>query len=76
MAQAYQPMFRLVAEKILAPGIAQGLFRNVGLNSTASLLMTVYLGTSSQVDQNGKAFMDPRQVGEFILRGLLADRSG
>lgn len=70
MYQAYQPMFQLVAEEIIAPGIAQGLFRPVEILPTANLLMTIYLGTGSHVDAQGNVFMDPRQVADFVLRAL------
>ena len=70
MYRAYQPMFHLVAQEILAPGIAAGLFRAVDLPATTTLLMTVYLGTASHVDEQGKAFMDPHQVADFALHAL------
>jgi AcrR family transcriptional regulator len=70
MYQAYQPMFRLVAQEIVAPGIEQGVFRKLDPVGTATMLMTIYLGTSSQVDQNGKVFMDPHQVADFALHAL------
>ena len=68
--QAYQPIFRLVAEQILMPGIQEGLFRQVEPGSTAILLMTIYLGTASQVDEQGRPWLDPNQVAEFALRAL------
>ncbi len=70
MYRAYQPMFRLVAEEIIAPGIAQTLFREVDAPATANLLMTLYLGAGSHVDQQGKVFMDPRQVADFAFHAL------
>jgi AcrR family transcriptional regulator len=68
--QAYQPIFRLVAEQILIPGIQEGIFRQVEPVSTALLLMTIYLGTASQVDEQGRPWLDPNQVAEFALRAL------
>ena len=68
--QAYQPIFRLVAEQILMPGIQEGIFRQVDPVSTASLLMTIYLGTASQVNEQGRPWLDPNQVAEFALRAL------
>ena len=68
--QAYQPMFQLVARDILAPGIAQGVFRQVDPGATATLLMTIYLGTASQVDEEGRIWLDPRQVADFALNAL------
>ena len=68
--QAYQPIFRLMAEQILMPGIQEGMFRQVEPGSTAILLMTIYLGTASQVDEQGRPWLDPNQVAEFALRAL------
>jgi len=33
-------------------------------------LMTLYLGTGSNVDRQGKVFMDAHQVAEFALHAL------
>jgi AcrR family transcriptional regulator len=68
--RAYQPMFQLVAEQILLPGMQLGVFRPADLQPTATLLMTVYLGTASQVDERGRPWLDPRQVAQFTLKGL------
>jgi AcrR family transcriptional regulator len=69
---AYQPMFRLVAEEIVARGIAQGTFRAVDPEPTSRLLMTIYLVMSSHVASDGQPWLDPAQVVEFMLRGLEA----
>jgi AcrR family transcriptional regulator len=68
--ELYQPMFRLVSEDIVAHGIAQGVFYPVDPQATAALLMTIYLGTASQVDQEGRARLDACQVADFALRAL------
>jgi AcrR family transcriptional regulator len=73
MFLAYQPMFWLVNQEILLPGIKQGIFREIDPVDTATLLMTVYLGTSSNVDLAGKVFMDPKQVADFMLHALMRD---
>jgi AcrR family transcriptional regulator len=70
MYQAYRPMFVLVAQEIVALGIEQGNFRAVDPMSTANLLMTLYLGAGSHVDEHGKVFMDPRAVADFALNAL------
>ncbi len=75
MAQAYQPMFRLVAQEILEPGIKHSIFRPMDLMPTANLVMTIYLGTGSHVDRQGKVYMDPHQVSDFVLRSLLVEGS-
>jgi len=68
--RAYQPMFKLVADQILAPGMQQGLFRQAELEPTSFLLMTIYLGTASQVNEQGRPWLDPSQVAQFMLNGL------
>jgi AcrR family transcriptional regulator len=70
MYMAYQPMFQLVSRDILAPGMAQGYFRQVDPGSTAALLMTIYLGTGSQVNEDGRLWLDPAQVAAFALHAL------
>jgi AcrR family transcriptional regulator len=68
--EAYQPMFRFVAEEILALGFEQGIFRSVDPSSMALLLMTIYLGTASQLDPQGRPWLDPDQVAALVLNGL------
>ncbi len=68
--QAYLPFFQFIAQDILALGIAQGVFKEVDVVSTANLLMTIYLGTGSQVDPKGRPWLDARQVAALVLEGL------
>jgi len=68
--RAYQPMFQLVAEQILSPGMQQGLFSQAELEPTTRLVMTIYLGTASQVNEQGRPWLDPGQVARFTLNGL------
>ena len=70
MRRAYLPMFQLVAEEILQPGFSSGLFRKENPMALASLLMTIYLGTSSTVDEQGRPYMDAHRVADFVLRSL------
>lgn len=70
MYEAYQPMFQFVSRDIVAAGIAGGVFRQVDPDATAMLLMTIYLGTGSQVDEAGRTWLDPRQVAAFTLSAL------
>jgi AcrR family transcriptional regulator len=70
--EAYQPMFQFLAEEILAPGIQQGVFRAVDTAAIAMLLMTIYLGTASQVNAQGTPWLDPAQVVSLVLHGLHA----
>jgi AcrR family transcriptional regulator len=70
MFYAYEPMFQLVAQDILAPGIKKGRFRQVNIREMTHLLMTLYLGTASQVDAEGRVFHDPGLVADFALHAL------
>lgn len=70
MGEAYQPMHQLIAHEILAPGVEQGAFREVDLGSTAGLLMTLYLGVGTTVDEAGNPRLAPQQISDFVLNGL------
>jgi len=72
--QAYQPLFQLVGSEILGAGMAQDIFRPVDAGATAGLLMTIYLGTASQVDEEGNPWMDPQQVADFAQHALLLEK--
>ena len=72
--RAYQPMFQLVAEQILSPGMHQGLFSQAELEPMTMLVMTIYLGTASQVDEQGRPWLDPDQVARFTLNGLRSEK--
>ena len=68
--QAYLPFFQFVAQDILALGVAEGVFREVDVMPTANLLMTIYLGTASQVNPEGRPWLEPEQVAGLVLDGL------
>ena len=70
MYEAYQPMFQLVGTQIVAPGVESGDFRPVEPAETAVLLMTIYLGTASQLDDEGRIWLRPERVADFALRSL------
>jgi AcrR family transcriptional regulator len=70
LGQAYGPLFQLVSREILAPGIAAGVFRPLDPDATAALLMTIYLGTGSQVDEAGRPYLAPQQVAAFVSHAL------
>jgi AcrR family transcriptional regulator len=70
MWEGYQPMFRLVGGDILAPGMEQGVFRQEDPERTAGLLMTIYLGIGSSVDEQGRSWLTPDWVAELVLLGL------
>lgn len=70
MYEAYLPMFQLVSQEILERGIEQGIFRQVDTVSTAALIMNIYLGTGSQVNERGEQWFPPKQVSDFCLQAL------
>lgn len=72
MFEAYQPMFQLVADDILKTGMEQGLFRQAEPGPTAGLIMTIYLGTGSQVNEQGQQWFPPGMVSDFVFRALKA----
>ncbi|MEW5871820.1 MAG: TetR/AcrR family transcriptional regulator [Chloroflexota bacterium] len=74
MFEIYQPMFQLVVQEIIFVGIEQGVFRQVEPASTAGILMTIYLGFGSQVDEHGRPWLPASQVAEFVLRSLCIDK--
>jgi AcrR family transcriptional regulator len=69
--EAYQPMFQFVAAEILAPGLTQGLFRDIEPVSMSTLLMTIYLGTATHLSPQGEFRLDPNQVAALALHGIL-----
>jgi len=70
MFEAYLPMFQLVSQDILAVGIEGGIFRQVEPESTAALIMNIYLGTGSQVNERGEQWFPSKQVSDFCLHAI------
>lgn len=68
--EVYQPMFRYVAEEIITAGIEQNVFKPVEVQTMATLLMTIYLGTASHHDGNGSTWLEPTGVVDLVLYGL------
>ena len=71
MRQGYQPMHQLIIDDILAPGMEQGLFRKEDPVRVAGLLMTLYLGIGSTVDEEGRSRLAPEWIVGFVSVGLL-----
>ncbi|MGD8399062.1 MAG: TetR/AcrR family transcriptional regulator [Anaerolineae bacterium] len=70
VSHGYQPMHQLIIEEILVPGMTQGVFRQEDPIPVAGLLMTLYLGIGSTVDEQGRSRLAPLWIAEFILAGL------
>ena len=76
MYQAYTPMFQLVGREILAHGIQRGVFRPVDPAPTAGLLMTIYLGFGSTVDEGGRPALSADRIVDFCVHALRASPPG
>jgi AcrR family transcriptional regulator len=70
MAQGYQPMHQLIIDDILVPGMKQEVFRPLDAGATAGLLMTLYLGIGSTVDEEGRSRLAPEWIVDFVMEGL------
>ena len=70
MYGAYQPMFQLVGRDIVAVGVERGILNDVEPEATSRLLMTIYLGIASQVNEQGRPWFSPDQITDLLLDGL------
>jgi AcrR family transcriptional regulator len=70
--KAYERLFTWIARDIVEAGIARGDFQTPDTDLATALIMTVYLGSCSQLDPKGKIWLDPGQVAHFVLDGLCA----
>lgn len=66
----YQAMHQLIIDEILAPGMQRGLFRQLDPGATAELLMTIYLGIGSTVDEEERSRLAPVWIAEIVSDGL------
>ncbi len=70
MWASYAEMFRLMREDIVEYGVARGDFREVDVPDTVNLLITIYLGGSVGIDEEGHVWLDPAHIADFALRSL------
>jgi AcrR family transcriptional regulator len=70
MYHAYHPVLHLVGKDILAAGMEQGIFRQMDPATTAGLIMTIYLGSISYFDEQGRLWLTSSQVADFVLSAL------
>ena len=68
--EAYRELFTLIAQSVVQAGIARGDFRSLDPDLVTALVMTIYLGSSSQLDPSGTIWLNPGQVIAFIVDGL------
>lgn len=67
---AYQPLFELLGQEIIALGITKGEFQNLDPDRSSNLIMLIYLGTGSQFNQEGKLWVSAAEVSNFVLNAL------
>lgn len=70
MAAAYQPLFDMVGGEILAAGASAGCFQPEHLPLHTTLMLTIYLGSASRVDERGQTLLDSSAVADFVLNAL------
>jgi AcrR family transcriptional regulator len=70
LRRAYLPMFQLISQEIIMPGIDQGIFRAVNPNAMAGYLMTIYLGIASTTDEVGRSTLDSGLLFDYAFDGL------
>jgi AcrR family transcriptional regulator len=68
--QAYLPMFQFVAQEIVALGIERDIFRQVDPTEMANLLMNIYLGSASQVNDDGQFLISADPIADFAKHAL------
>jgi AcrR family transcriptional regulator len=71
--QAYAPLFTLLNDDIISAGIARGDFGPVDPDVATALIMSIYLGSCSQLDASGKIWLNLSQIMPFVLEGLQTD---
>ena len=71
--EAYAPLFVLLTNDIITTGTEQGDFGPVDPDVATALIMSIYLGSCSILDANGKIWLNLDQIMPFVLDGL---RSG
>lgn len=72
----YARLFNLIIQDIVETGITHGVFKPVDSDTTAGMLMSLYLGSCSQLDSEGKILFNPDQVADFALEGLQLQSQG
>jgi len=68
--RAYGPLLHAIVHEIIELGIARGDFRPVDGDLAAASVMSLYLGSCSQLEPEGRIWLDPGQVAGLLLDGL------
>lgn len=70
--KAYDSLFTLLIEDILMSGSKNGVFRPFDPYTAAALIMSIYLGASSQSDAAGRIWLKTDEVVSFLVEGIRA----
>jgi AcrR family transcriptional regulator len=73
--QAYNDLFLMIMDQIVAAGMQSGEFEPGDANLLVALLMSVYLGSCSLMDQDGMIWFNSDQALSFCLNGLRGERA-
>jgi len=73
--QAYEDLFLMIMDQIIAAGMDSGEFGPGDANLFVALLMSIYLGSCSLMDQDGRIWFNSNQVLSFCLNGLRGERA-
>lgn len=68
--EAYGGLQALIGQDIVGMGVAQGDFCSVDPVATVALIMSVYWGSCSMLEADGKFHITADQASEFVLQGL------
>jgi TetR/AcrR family transcriptional repressor of mexJK operon len=68
--ETYAPLFDLLSQEILNPGIAHGDFRSDLPATTSGLIMLIYLGAGSQISSEGRHWIAAGEVADFVIHAL------
>jgi AcrR family transcriptional regulator len=69
--QAYQPIINYVKTEILRQGAEQGEFEPVNENEFSLLILSLYMGLSTQADEQGNIWISADRAANLLLNGLL-----
>ena len=70
LSEIYQPLVPLIIDEIIVPGMEQKIFDQVPPVSTATMILTFYLGIGSLVGEDGRVPLDMNEIVSFVLRAL------
>ena len=71
----YNSLFGLLQDDVLGEGMASGEFTDMDADFVSAVLMSIYLGSISLLNPDGKILLQPDQVADFILTGIGSDES-